>query len=230
MKHWLVYQLLFFFLLAVTGQNSDDSSTGEICPCQSEDTCLDDRHVFGRDPLDIQKFGLLSPCRNTGDFPCCPRDPPPPKEIKLTAQDFQGFSQEELAQLGVMNEGTIGTSSLPLAEQQNLSKFNQKNQQPIDITQPGAASIPPAGASLPHFSGKQKSPIADVSKAARPQQVYPVSQPHKYIQPVYQSPPLHQQPYTYPVVYAAPRYPPMYRPVYNYVPMYKSPPHFNQKY
>ena len=215
MDYWLAYQLLLFFLIAVTGQNSDGSSPEEICPCRAEDTCLDDRHIFGRDPLDIQNFGLLSPCRNFGDFPCCPRDPPPPKEIKLTPQDFQGFSQEELAQLGVMNEGTIGTSLLPLAEQQNLSKFNQQNQQPIDITQPGAASLAPAGTS------------ADVSKAAKQQQVYPVRQPDIspiYYRAVYQPPPVYQHTYNYPVVYAAPRYikkPLTYRPVYSYVPMYK---------
>lgn len=234
MEHWLVYQSLFFFLLvAAAGQNGDGSTPEEICPCQSEDTCLDDRHIFGRDPLDIQNFGLLSPCRNFGEFPCCPRDPPPPKEIKLTPQDFQGFSQEELAQLGIMNEGTIGTSSLPLAQQQQFSKFNQEKQQPIDITQPGAASIAPAGASSPQLVGKQEASTKEIPKAAK-QQVYPVRQPPKaqYYRPVYQPPPVYRQPYVYPVMYAVPPYAaPMYRPVapaYNYVPMYRPAPPYRK--
>lgn len=215
-------QLLFFFLAAVAGQ--DGSTPEEICPCQTEDSCQDDRHIFGRDALDIQKFGLIPPCRNFGEFPCCPLEPPPPKETKLTKQDLQGFSPAELAELGIMPEGTIGSSSLPLAEQQDQSKFFQQNQQSIDITQPGAASLAPHGATA-GVAGKTDvpKPYPIQQKSFLPvQQPYPP--PQMQYRPVYQSPPppVYQKP-VYPTYYTPPRYyppPQMYRPVYNYQPMY----------
>lgn len=214
-------QLLFFFLAAVAGQ--DGSTPEEICPCQLEDSCQDDRHIFGRDELDIEKFGLIPPCRNFGEFPCCPREPPPPKETKLTQQDLQGFSPAELAELGILPEGTIGSSSLPLAEQSDQSKLFQLNQHPIDITQPGAASLAPHGAT--DFISK-----TNVLKQYPNQQkpFHPIQQPNPpnmmQYRPVYQSqPPTVYQKSVYPTYNAPPRYyppPQMYRPVYNYPPMY----------
>lgn len=127
----------------------------EVCPCQPEESCGGDRHVFGREATDIQNFGVIQPCRTFGHFPCCPEKPPPPREIKLTAKDFQGLSHAELVQLGVINErGTIGSSTLPLSQQEQFRLMAQQRQQfPIDINQPGAASLAPAGATLPGRPG-----------------------------------------------------------------------------
>jgi hypothetical protein len=222
MKRLLTNQLLFFFLAAVAGQ--DGSTPEEVCPCQAEDSCQNDRHIFGRDELDIQKFGLIPPCRNSGEIPCCPRDPPPPKETKLTQKDLEGFSPAELAQLGIMPEGTIGSSSLPLAEQPEQSKVIQDIQQPIDITQPGAASIAPHGATGFASSNAPKGHPPHQQKLP-----YPVQQPnpppmmqHRPPPPMMQyrppppPPPVYQKP-VYPTYYTPP--PQRYRrPVYNYPP------------
>jgi len=219
MKRWLTNQLLLFFLAAVAGQ--DGSTPEEICPCQTEDSCQDDRHIFGRDAQDIKKFGLIPPCRNFGEIPCCPRDPPPPKDTKLTQQDLQGFSPAELAELGIMPEGTIGSSSLPLAEQTDQSKIIQHNQQPIDITQPGAASLAPHGATV--FTSNVPKGHPNQQKSPYPVQ-QPNSTPKMQYRPVYQAPPPVYQKPVYPTYYTPPRYhppPQMYRPVYSYSPMYR---------
>lgn len=226
MRKWLENGLLLFFLAAVAGQ--DGSTPGEICPCQAEDSCQNDRHIFGRDELDIEKFGLISPCREVGEFPCCPREPPPPKEIKLTQQDLQDFSPSELAELGIMPEGPIGSSSLPLAEQSDQSNLIQQKQPPIDITQPGAASLAPHGAT--NFAPK--------AQHNQPEAVHPThqqnpatmaqNQPVYQQRPVYQPPPVYQQRPVYqprPVypMRPSPRYPPpqVYRPPPMYRPPYR---------
>lgn len=239
MERWLSYQLFYFFLvLSLPGLNGqgDGSSPEEICPCQAEDTCQGDRHIFGRDPLDIQNFGLLSPCFNFNDFPCCPQEPPPPKEIKITPQDLEGFSPAELAELGITNEGTIGSSSLPLAQQQDQLELIQENQQPIDITRPGAASLAPAGAVKPDLTSKNEEvsesvKVADKQSVNNAVRTSPVPNTQYYQQPVppahrrppvyYQGPP--QQP-KYPAMYPMSRYPPQPQrkhPVYSYAPMYR---------
>ena len=213
MKQWLLCHLTLIAVAIVASRAGDGSSPEEICPCQPEDECQNERHIFGRDPLDIQKFGLISPCRKFGQFPCCPRDPPPPKEIKLTANDFQGFSPAELAQLGVFNEGTIGSSSLPIGQPFDQAKFMQRNQQPIDITQPGAASLAPAGAASPNFLNK-KDALSVTSN--QPRYAVPSA---KYVWPVYQQP----QSFNYPpkVMYPVNRY--WLGPIPFYPSMYKTP-------
>ncbi len=216
MKRLVTNQLLFFFLAAVAGQ--DGSTPEEICPCQTEDSCQNDRHIFGRDELDIQKFGLIPPCRNSGEIPCCPRDPPPPKETKLTQKDLEGFSPAELAELGIMPEGTIGSSSLPLAEQPDQSKVIQDNHQPIDITQPGAASIAPHGATGFTSNAPNGHPYQQKLPYYHVQQPNPPPKVMQYRPPP--PPPVYQKP-VYPTYYTPPRYyppPQMYRPVYNYPP------------
>lgn len=231
MTRWLVYPLLYCFLVTVNGQ-SDGSLPEEICPCQAEDSCQGDRHIFGRDPLDIQKFGLRSPCASFGDFPCCPADPPPPKQIKLTAKDLEGFSPAELAQFGLTNDGTIGSSSLPLDEQQDQLSQTQQTQQPIDITQPGAASLAPAGVAVPTDSGQnnvnqQAFPAERKATMVQPLQQQPAYQQQRTYQqqplPVYRVPARPAYPFMYPIPMN--RYhsrPQMYQPVQRYFPMYRA--------
>lgn len=154
-------------LCVAAGQNNDRFLPEDICPCQLEATCMDDRHVFGTDVMDIERFGVIGPCAAFGYFPCCPAQPPPPREVKLTAQDLQGFSQEELVQLGVINKetGTIGSSSLPLAHNEEqarlLAQQRLLQQQPAaDLNQLGAASLAPAlgGAAKPGASSAPPLP------------------------------------------------------------------------
>ena len=108
-------------------QEVDTPSSGspeEVCPCMTTDACKTEnkRHVFGSDQLDITKFGLISPCIETDHFPCCPVDPPPPKNYNLTAADFSGLNKAELFKLGILNDkGFIGSSSIPLTSPEQLN-------------------------------------------------------------------------------------------------------------
>lgn len=219
MKRLLPYLCLYFFLVTVTGQG-DGSSPEEICPCQTEDSCQGDRHIFGSDPLDIEKFGLISPCRQSNDFPCCPQNPPPPKDVKLTAKDLEGFTPAELAELGInpATGQTIGSSSLPLAQQQDDSMLVQQNQLPIDITQPGAASLAPAGANKLNLVDKNGLPQVAKQQPVYPPQPIPVPPKMPYYRPptppVYRPPPppVYRQPP--PPVYQSPAYPVYPAPMY----------------
>ena len=149
----LFFQFLVLKLIVVAAQK-DGSSPEEVCPCQEEASCkvADKRHVFGSDQLDITKFGLHSPCSKTGHFPCCPENPPPAKEIKLTAKDLQGFSQAELIELGVLNDkGTIiGTSILPLSTNDKFQPLTQNSFGDF-AKLPGASSLPPLGVQAPQM-------------------------------------------------------------------------------
>lgn len=208
------HALIYFLVVGIVASQTDGdgSSPEEICPCQLEESCPEPRHIFGRDPLDIQNFGLISPCKTSGEMPCCPEEPPPPKEVKLTAKDFEGFTPAELVELGVLNN-TIGSASLPLAPQMPL--FNEippSWRVPVDLKQPGAESLAPAGATLPDEKASSKAhPTASQHRTAPapahapaptssspPKQIYPrpMYQPPVY-RPTY-SPAHHQPPPYYP--------------------------------
>lgn len=206
---WIIFFLAVTVLSSASGQkNSDGSSPEEICPCETEESCSGDRHIFGRDPMDIQHFGVLRPCSELEHYPCCPAKPPPPKETKLTAQDLQGFSQAELAQLGI-----TGTASLPLSSQEEHARFlalRQQQQQlpPVNLNQPGALSLPPAGANAP-FPALSQAPLARTQAGGR----YPGNMPSRSAAPV---PAVAGQPRYRPYVHPVPR------PVYYYPRMYAS--------
>ena len=215
--------LLLASLLLVSAQD-DGSSPEEICPCQKEDTCEDPRHVYGTDPLDIQNFGLIPPCKDfrMGFIACCPKKPPPPKELKLSAQELQSLSPEELLALKELNGGPgVGTGSLPLSLPANFKTLPPVAQ--ANLLKPGSLSLPPA-----ETAKKVKFPQKLPSTPAFPLTPYPPAYPPTY-PPTY--PPAY--PPTYPPAYP-PTYPPAYPPTYppTYPPAYppKYPPTYSPTY
>ena len=147
---------------SVFGQ--DGTSPTEICPCQLTSSCQEDRHIYGTDSLDIEKFGLISACQQTGHVSCCPKDPPPAKKFKLTAKDFEGFSTNELIEAGVLNgtapenlplsiKAQLGLIPSPIFRHQVLGIKKNNPGQPVAPVQPAAAQVQPAAAlSVPGIS------------------------------------------------------------------------------